>query len=401
MSTTAASSRSTEQTIRDVVEPLAAVERGAGSPGEERVARMLSEMFERAGVKARVEEEWFRMGYARLLMPLGLVGLLASMRAARGTRSRVLALASAVCAGLLIDDVENGRRWWRRAVAKPQKTWNVVAEVGDPDAERTLIVLAHHDAAPTGLIFDPSLQRWLAENHPALIERTDTGFPFWWPSAGGVLIGGAAAATGSRRLGRLGTLLGLINSAMGLDIARHRIVPGANDNLSGVGALVALGERLVAEPVSGVRVVLGSCGAEEVLQGGIYGFVERHVKPLDPENVWVLNLDSIGGPQLVMIEGEGPFVMHDFDKGFCDLVADVAERATGEPLRRGLRARASSDSIVPSRAGYRTAMLGSWEPATKLIINYHQVSDVPEALTWSTIARAVDVAEALARELAS
>jgi hypothetical protein len=50
----------------------------------------------------------------------------------------------------------------------------------------------------------------------------------------------------------------------------------------------------------------------------------------------------------------------------------VAERATGAPLRRGARARASTDAIVPSRAGYPTATLVSWEPGTKLQSNYHR-----------------------------
>ena len=50
------------------------------------------------------------------------------------------------------------------------------------------------------------------------------------------------------------------------------MVPGANDNLSAVAVLVAVAEALREEPVDGLRVVLASCGAEEVLQGGIHGF---------------------------------------------------------------------------------------------------------------------------------
>jgi hypothetical protein len=392
---------SVEQTLRDVIEPLAAIERGAGSPGEREAAELLHEMFKRAGVPAQVDDEWFRMGYARLLLPLGVVGLITGLSAARGRRSGLLAALSAAATAALIDDVENGKRWYRNAVAKPQKTQNVVAVCGDLEAERTLVVMAHHDAAPTGAIFDQTGQRWIAKRFPQVIERSDTGVPFWWPAAGATGISALGAATGSRILGRIGTAFATLNVALGLDIGRHRIVPGANDNLSGVGALVALAERLTAEPVSGIRVVLASCGAEEVLQGGIYGFLERHLEPLDPQNVWVLNLDTVGCPELILIEGEGPFVMHDYDEEWRDLIATVAERATGAPLRRGIRARASSDSIVPSRAGFRTVMLGSWEPDTKAISNYHLPTDTPDKLRYETIGRAVDIAEALARELAA
>ena len=54
---------------------------------------------------------------------------------------------------------------------------------------------------------------------------------------------------------------------------------------------------------------------------------------------------------------------------------------------------------MPSRAGYATATLVSWEPDTKLQTNYHLPTDVPEHLCYPTIARAVDVAEVLARTL--
>jgi hypothetical protein len=389
------------QSLRDVIEPLAGLERGAGSPGEERAARMLVEMFERAGVRARIDEEEFRPGYAGLLLPLGFAGLASAALISTGRARLVGGTVAATGLALTIDDVENGRRWWRRLVTKPQRTWNVVAECGDADAERTLVVMAHHDAAPTGAAFDQGGQRWLAKRFPKVVQRTDTAIPLWWPVVAGPLLTVLAAISGRRGLARLATALGALSVGLGADIARGRIVPGANDNLSGVGVLVALAERLREEPVEGIRVLLVSCGAEEVLQGGVYGFVERHLKPLDPARTWLLNLDSIGSPELLMVEGEGPFWMHEYcDPSFRDRVASVAERATGAPLRRGTHARASTDSIIPSRAGYPTATLVSWEPDTKLISNYHLPTDVPENLCWETIERALVVAEALARELA-
>jgi len=42
----------------------------------------------------------------------------------------------------------------------------------------------------------------------------------------------------------------------------------------------------------------------------------RHLAPLDRDRTWVLNLDTVGSPELVMLEGEGCFVMEDyFDRG--------------------------------------------------------------------------------------
>ncbi|HEY2160405.1 MAG TPA: M28 family peptidase, partial [Solirubrobacteraceae bacterium] len=206
--------------------------------------------------------------------------------------------------------------------------------------------------------------------------------------------------TGSRAVALAGATLSAATVALGFDIARDRVVPGANDNLSAVAALVSLAEHLNRQPVDGIRVLLVSCGAEEVLQGGIYGFADRHFPSLARDQTWFLNLDTIGSPELVMLEGEGCFVMEDYPSPeFRDVIARAAERTTG-PLRRGVRSRASTDSVIPSRAGYPVATLASWEPDTKLLSNYHLMSDTPENLDYDTVARAVTVAYAVAEDLA-
>jgi hypothetical protein len=78
-----------------------------------------------------------------------------------------------------------------------------------------------------------------------------------------------------------------------------------------------------------------------------------------------------------------------------------AAAQVGPPLRRGVRSRASSDAVIPSRAGYPTAMLASWEPCTKTLSNYHLMTDTPDRLHYDTVVHAVGVAEALARDLAA
>ena len=362
--------------LREVVETLAPLVRRAGSEDEARAAEWLAERL----APARVEVEAFRDGYALTF------ALLAAAMAI--TRKRwVAALATAA----LVEDVENGPQLARRLLAPKRETQNVVAEIGS--GERTLVVFAHHDAAPTGAIFDQTLHRALAARFPDFIERTDTALPIWWPVLGGPL----AILLGGRRLGAAISALGV---ALFLDIARNRIVPGANDNLSGCAVLVALADRLRAKPVPGLRVVLVSCGAEEVLQGGIRPFLRRHRRSLDPARTWFLNLDTVGSPRLILLEGEGPFRMEDYrDPSFRDLIAETAERE-GIELKRGMRARASTDSVIPSRAGYPTATLCSMD-AVKAIPNYHLMTDTPENLDFATVERALDLTEAVARALTS
>ncbi len=387
--------------LREIVEELAPLERRAGSEAEREAADRLCARLTALGLAARVEEVPFRDGYARQMLPLGAAGAVTGLVALAGGARLPAVLAGTLGAGAIADDAANGRRHWRRLVTRPRTTSNVLAETGDADAERTLVLLAHHDAAPTGRVFDPSLQRALARRFPELVQRTNESLPLWWPIIGGPALVALGAATGRRGLLAAGTALSLVNTALGADIARDRIVPGANDNLSGVAVLAGMAERLLARPVQGLRVLLCSCGAEEVLQGGIYAFVDTHLRRLDPASTWVLNLDTVGSPHLVMLEGEGVLGIEDYtDPSFRDLIAATALDA-GVPLIRGQRARSSTDSVIPSRAGYATATLTSFEPDTKLLSNYHLPSDTPENLDFGTVREALDVTEALARRLAA
>ncbi|MFI5121720.1 MAG: M28 family metallopeptidase, partial [Vicinamibacteria bacterium] len=293
----------------------------------------------------------------------------------------------------------NGLRPARRALAQRKTTWNVVAELGDPDAARTVVVIAPHDAAHGGRAFDQTMQRKLVDWLPGVIERIDTAIPIWWGVAAGPALAAAGAATRRRGIAAAGAALSALSTAAFADIARHPVVPGANDNLSGVAGLVALAEALRDRPLGGARIVLASCGAEEVLQGGIHGFARRHLAPLDRERSWLINLESLGSPELAMLEGEGPFVMEDyFDRGLRDLCERVAIRE-GIPMRRGMRASTSTDSVVPSRMKIPTACLISLN-REKAISNYHSPADVPGNLSYPTIAAGTDLAEAVIRELA-
>lgn len=389
-----------ESILREVVTTLAELERGAGSDGEARAAEWIAERLRSAGASVSVEPVEYRHGYARLLAPLGTVGATAGAVALTGRRRRSAALVAGLAGLAIADDVDNRWRVWRRIVGRRRTTTNVVAEVGDRAADRALVVLAHHDAAPTGWIFDPRLQRLVARRFPALIERANTSLPLWWPTIGAPLLVALGAALNRRGLLAAGTATGVMSIAVGADIARERIVPGANDNLSGVAALVDLAARIQDRPIEGLRVILASCGAEEVLQGGIYDFVDRHLRPLDRARASVLNLDTIGSPRLVMVEGEGVVKIEEYPgRPFRDLIADTAA-AAGIPLVRGQRARSSTDSVVPSRAGYPTATLTSFEPDTKLLSNYHLPTDTPENLDYSTVAEGVELTERLARRLA-
>jgi hypothetical protein len=382
------STRSAE--LRDVVETLAAIERPSASEGEAQAAAWLAERLRSHGCDASVDVEPAYGDFWKPLFALNALGVAAAVLKRRGRRGLGTALALVAAAGMA-DEVALGPYITRRLVSKRRTTTNVVAVTGDLDADRTLVVMAHHDAARTSFIFSQKLQKWIWRNYPDYIETHDTSAPVWFPAIGAPL----AIALGLPRLGAALCGLGLVVYG---DMGRNSSVPGANDNLTGVSALVGLAQALRQEPLSGLRVMLVSAGSEESLQEGIRAFGRRHFPSLPRDRTWFLNLDQLASPDLVPLEGEGSLRMHDYDREFTDFVCECAAEV-GPPLRRGSRAWTSTDGCVPNLAGYPTATLVSLTP-WKMLSHYHWPTDVPENVDFDCVERATAVAERVARRLA-
>jgi Peptidase family M28 len=383
--------------LREVVETLSPVDRTPCSAGERAAAEWVAArmLASDAGVALEDEPSWGT--FPPTATGTGLLGIAAAALVLSGRRRGGGLLALGVFAGI-VDEAQNGPRILRRIVRRRRTTVNLVGRVGEGAAESTLVVLAHHDAPQTGALFDQTLQRRLHERAPAVLERFKTPLPQWWIGLAGPLATFAGALTGRGRYAGAGVAIGALGTAAVADIWRSETVQGANDNLSGVAALVALAELLREQPVAGLRVLLVSCGAEETLQDGVRAFVASHRDELDPARTAFVNLDTVGSPHLVLLEAEGPVWMEPYAGPWLrDLVEAHAERL-GIPLLRGFRARASTDSVIPSRAGYAIATLVSvtdWmSPA-----NYHLPSDVPANLDYASVADATRLVYSIAHEL--
>ena len=376
---------------RSALRELAAMVRPSASDGERRAAESIAARLRALGCHTTVEEEQAHGGY---WWPIGLVNgvaagaALLSLRRRRCAPTRALAIGVAgLGAAALWDDLGHGRRWFRRAVLPHRPTWNVVAEAGDRAAERTVVLIAHHDAAHSGLIFHPVLPRIPLKLAPRLHAAAGRSFPLMYAVFMGPVLVFVGSILGARRLISAGAALSAGATVAMADIGLRASVPGANDNLSAVGVVIALAAALRERPVEGVRVLLLSTGSEESFSEGMQAFGRRHFPELDPDRTEMICLECLGGPTLIIIEGEGMLRMRDYPIDTREALADAAAR-TGIPIVRGLRTTAATDAIIPLRAGYRVATLASVDE-TKLPMNYHWPNDVPEALHWGTIERAI------------
>ena len=398
-----ASARDIDAILREVVETLAPLDRSPCSPGERQAAEWLhARLGSVPGIAAELEDEPSWGTFPPTATGGGLAGILAALLSLRGRRLLGALLAAVTFAGI-VDEAHNGPRVLRRLVRRRRTTVNLIARAGDPGASTTLVVIAHHDAPQaTGVIFDQTLQRKLHQRAPHILERFKTPLPQWWFGLAGPLTTLLSALRGSsrRRRGgaRAGLVLGVLGTALVADIWRSETVQGANDNLSGVASLVALAELLREGPIPGLRVLLVSCGAEETLQDGIRAFMARHRHELDPATTRFVNLDTVGSPHLVLLEAEGPVRMEEYAGPWLRDLFAARAGSLGITLHRGYRARASTDSVIPSRAGYPIATLVSmtdWRSPA----NYHLPTDVPANLDYSTVARATRLVYEVARSL--
>src|SRR5512133_2120440 len=309
--------------MRERLEQLERIHRPSASTGERAAAEWLVGQFGQLGVEARIEVEGAHGTY---WWPLGIgavAGALGGMAALRGRRALGLALGAAGAAAIA-DDFPPGKRRLRELLPRRQ-TFNVIAEIGPADAQRTVVFVAHHDTAHSGLVFHPAIPETIGDRFPQVFERLDTSPPLMAPVVGGPTLAALGALTGKRLLSRLGVLLGAGSAAAMLDIGLRDAVPGANDNGTAVVCLLALARRLRDQPPDGLRVILLSTGSEESFSEGMKAFGERHFGELPRESTFFVCLEALGAEHVMVLRGEGFLRMREYPSEALELVDRLAE----------------------------------------------------------------------------
>jgi Peptidase family M28 len=349
------------------VEALAAIERGSASPGELRSAEWIAgRLLQEGAADVRIEPFEYQGTFAHAQAIHFAAGALAAL-----ARSRLLAAAA-----LASFELEySGRAQWLRRVLPTSTGHNVIARlpaIGPP--ERTVVLVAHHDAARTGLMWDP---RFTALGDQAAAKSGKRASLALLPEAAFV-----AAALGLRKLPA--TVLGLA-LALSLDQARSAVVPGANDNASGVAGVLELVRRLAAERPRGLELIALFPGCEESGMGGMAAWLDS--ASLDPERTLVIGLDTIGSGEPVVVEAEGGL----WSVRYREQDVAAAERAG---LRRW-RLGAWTDPVLAALRGLPALSILSVRDGG--FPNYHLPSDTPDNVDIRCVEACVDAAEVISR----
>lgn len=379
--------------LRQLLEELERIDRPSASPGELRAAEWMRSQFAEVGAEARIERE---RAHGTYWWPLGIcaaAGVGAGIAALRGRRALAAALGAAGAAAMAAE-FPPGRRHLRNQLPQ-RETSNVICELGPPDAERTIVIVSHHDSAHSGLVFHPEIPQ--IADRLGLVEGADTSPMLMAPVIGGPIAGALAGVTGSRALARLAIGLGAGTVAAMADIGSRDVVPGANDNGTACVLLIALARRLLEEPTQSTRVILLSAGSEESFSEGIKAFGDRHFGEMPKESTFFLAVDSVGSPHLNVLRGEGFLKMYEYPADALALIDGLADEL-GIYLYPNLRLRNGTDGLESLAAGYPTLTLCSCTDL-KQPLNYHWPNDVSENVHFDSVADAVRLSEAVVRRL--
>ncbi len=301
----------------------------------------------------------------------------------------VAALLSALgAAGMLAETDFRGN--WMRRLLPTAASQNAVGRIPPAaDVRRHVVLCAHVDTHRTPIFYSSTAWHTL---FGALVAAAFVSM------AAGAAAYGLAALLGwawMRWPGLAMAAIQLFALVLCLHADRTPFSPGANDNASGVGVILALAKRLVAEPLAHTEVWLAFTGCEEVAAYGMAAFLDAHAAELGDDALYVI-LDEVGLGRLVYLSADGLIVKR---KTHPLALESVRTAATSLPEMRvdekvGI---AYTDAAVATKRGLVALTLVALPPAgTEAVMHWHQISDTVEhvdpqsledayALTWQIL----------------
>jgi hypothetical protein len=346
--------------------------RAPGSDAERRAAEHLARRLRALGREAFLEPFWTWPGYAPahlLHVVLAVIGSVVSVfHPVYGTGILAIALLST-----LLD--LSARGYLGRRLTPRRASQNVVSPE-DGGRPGTLVLVAHYDAARTGLLFSSGALSGLA----ALARRLRLPLGPTQVLVGLLVVVLVCAAVriavptsyALNLIQVVPTVLLLAVGALLAGITVSEVVPGANDNASGVATALRLAERH-GEALAHFDLWVLLPGADEGLLLGSSRFVAVHGRQLDPRRTVFLGIDRVGAGTVRYSTKEGFFHRRRFYGRLLDLCEEIAPAHAG----RSIAPASGSSAHAAARRGYPAVSVSCAGPGER-VPHYHLPSDAPE-----------------------
>ncbi len=348
--------------------------RGSTTPEERQAAEYARDVLDGLGIDARLEP--FRSGrstYRPFALAFGVALLGAVLYAI--TRHPAAALLAAGLNGLgawgMFAELDFTGNWMRRllptgpsqnvvgVVPAREERWQRVVLLGHLDTHRTPIFYsstAWHRLF-VGLVGTTFVSMAVGAPAYALLAFSGWGWLHW--------IAGLAAAV---------QLFGL---AMCVHADLTPFGPGANDNASGAALVLALGERLVHEPLRHTEVWLVADGCEELGCYGAAALVERNADEL--RDAYFIALDIVGAGDPGFLVSDGLLRKYPVDR---ELLAMGRQIAAERPELRAFEhvGLAYTDTALLLKRGFRGLTIDALHREGVGGAHWHQMADTVDKI---------------------
>lgn len=270
---------------------------------------------------------------------------------------------------------------------------NVVGRRRAEGARAHVVVTCHYDTSRTGLPYTPALVRHFRSSFlSSLVAQVGLTLVFFIRifNGDGFLLDAFQV---------LATIYLMYGVAIMVDReVRGEYVNGANDNASGVAAMLALADRFVKDPPAGLDLWFLANGCEEVGMTGQRHFLLNHAHELPPERTFFLNIDNIGSGRLRYCTGEGMIKFFPYSPTLIHLASQVALSAPFQDVSPHPYRRAYFDALVPAARGYGALSLIALDEDDQ-IPNWHWHTDTIENVDMDAVKKGADFAEQIIRRL--
>ena len=254
-------------------------------------------------------------------------------------------------------------------------------------SDAPIVLVAHLDSSKAGLNFSPSMVKGFRSSFllmvgsiisaPALLLLANTGY-----------------------LHRLIALVPCLYLAFASLTLFHRefwnkVTDGANDNASGVAAVLEIATQAGLFPgAKDVRVLLTGC--EEAGTYGMSSFLARNGAA--HKTARFINLDNIGRGSLYFMSGEGMFPVFKATPELIEACRLTAQDNPGLGVRQGVYTLLSTDAMPALVRGFKAVSFLAVDDQG-LLPNWHWPTDTVENIDFATVQTAVSFVGELIRKL--
>jgi hypothetical protein len=359
--------------------------RGSCTPAERQAAEYAAEQMRRLGISA-VRLEPYR-GAPSTYRPYALAfsaSLLGTLQIwilpGRGTMVLAALLSALGAWGMLAetDFVTNWMRWLLPG-ADSQNAIGVIPPQGE--VLNRAVLCAHLDSHRTPIFY--SSHAW----HTLFGLLVAGAFASMVLAAAGYVLGAIFGWAWVRWLGLAAAAIEIFALLLCLHADLTPFSPGANDNASGVGVILALAERLTRERLANTEVWLTFTGCEEVAAPGMVAFLDTHEVGLGAEATYII-LDQVGLGRLMVLTSDGLILKRKTHPQALEL-ARRANDALPDIEVGDQAGIAYTDAAVATKRGLIALTVDALPlPGADSTAHWHSLSDTLEHVEPQTLADA-------------